>query len=269
MFAVAVILYNPSMIEIENIKTLSSFFDNTYIYDNSSCSSQKQFNTDSIKYYYNGVNDGLSIAYNKLISIAINDGHQWLMLLDQDSQPSETMISLMKEYASTIKSLSVAAVVPAIQYHYNEPADTTEHSVSWAINSGMMLCLKCLNEYGIHYDENLFLDRVDRDFSKQVELKGLLIIQVKDAVLKHCLGEMFHGHIIHSPIRNYYICKNRLYYNDKYYVYPLAKSLSLIQTVRHVIRIILSRNEIYNNLKMMVLAYKDYKQGLMGRTTRF
>lgn len=265
LFAALFILYNPLENEIKSIKKAINLFDRVYIYDNSPIKCINSFPEDKIEYFWTGNNDGLSIAYNYIIKRAKIDGVKWITLFDQDSEISSEMVLLIKDYVCSHETDTIAAVVPAIQYGETLPENTSEHFVTWAINSGETINIDCITKNNIIYDENLFLDRVDRDFSKQVELKGLKMVQVQNAVLKHQLGEKYKGHTIHSPLRNYYIFKNRLYYNDKYYGTLKSGFLSFMQSSRQIIEIFLSRKNVRDNLKMIREAEIDYRNGKMGK----
>lgn len=263
--AALIILYNPTDDEIKRIIGRADLFDMVYVYDNSPKPNEYAFDASKIIYYGTGNNDGLAHAYNYIIEIARNAGVNWITLFDQDSEITKEMVDAIRNYINGHDTKEIAAVVPAIQYGEQRPQDMAERVVMWAINSGETINIECIYKSNIKFDENLFLDRVDRDFSKQVEIKNLKMIQVPNAVLKHQLGEKYNGHTVHSPLRNYYIFKNRLYYNDKYYGVMKAKCLSLVQSLRHITEIILSKKDVKENLQMIRQAKKDYKLKRLGK----
>lgn len=266
-YAALFVLYNPSEEEIKRIISFSSLYDIIYVYDNTEKEIEyiEYLKLNGVYYYGFGSNDGLSKAYNYIIDQAIKDNIDWLSIYDQDSQVTDDMIHCLKEYAENCKRKKIASLVPAIQYEDNSPNIAITKEVLWAINSGQMLNLKSIEAKKIRYDENIFLDRVDKDFCKQIELSGLKIVQVKNALLKQRLGERYNGYTVHSPIRNYYMYKNRLYYNYKYYGRVRAFILNCMQSGKHIVNVIRSRKDVNNNLIMMRLARKDYKANRMGR----
>lgn len=264
-YAAMVVLYNPTPDEIANINYIALYYDKVYAYDNSASNLCESFTMETIEYIFNGENDGLSTAYNTVIERALSEGVHWLTLFDQDSEVTGELVQKIKNYTEKITDEKIAAVVPTIQYGDIPPVDQSEHTVEWAINSGETLNILCIQRSGVIFDENIFLDRVDRDFSKQLAVKGLKIIQIPNAVLKHHLGEQLNGHTVHSPVRNYYIFKNRFYYNYKYYTKVKATALTTFQTAKHVLSILYSRNDVMENIKMLDRAVKDYRQGKMGK----
>lgn len=266
-YAALVVLYNPTDAQIRLLENCIPHYDVVYVYDNSESIPGyiDECVQKGIIYEGNTTNEGLSIAYNRIIERALTDNIDWLSIYDQDSYVTESMITKLKEYSKVADFDKVASIVPVIQYGEEVPRPTETKSVLWAINSGQMINLKVIYKNNIKYDENLFLDRVDRDFCKQIELKRLKIMQVGGAVLKQQLGTPYRGYNIHSPVRNYYIYKNRLYYNTKHYGKLKGSTLSFLQTIRHIVGIILAGYEVGENLKMVRLAHLDYKRHRFGK----
>lgn len=264
-YGALIVLYNPTDQELKNAIHLSHMFHKMYIYDNSVVNTRFFENEKNIHYFYNGINEGLSIAYNFILKISIQDGIDWLMILDQDSRVEEETINKMRVYSNRLCNDKLAIISPNIQYNDIAPTNQTTKYVKWAINSGQMINVSCVLNHQIMYDENLFLDRVDRDFCEQLRIHNLKILQVGDAVLIHSLGEQYNGVITHSPLRNYYMFKNRLYFNDKYFNVVKASMLNVLQSVKHIIIILRSKRQIKENLQMIKRAYKDYLKGRMGK----
>ena len=266
-YAALFILYNPSNEELLNIVKVSSFYDIIYVYNNSESKEgyEKILTSTKIQYFGSGKNNGLSIAYNTILKQAFDDEVSWLSLYDQDSIVSESMILHMIRFSQNIDDENIACLAPYIQYGNEKIDDLETREISWTINSGKMLNVKNILKKNIHYDENLFLDRVDKDFCKQIELAGMKIIQVSGAVLKQKLGENYNGYSVHSPIRNYYIQKNRLYYNYKYYGTFIGTIISLAQTFNHFIYILRIGIDIKENLRMIRKGIGDYIQNKMGK----
>lgn len=261
------VLYNPSEEEILNIIRISFLYDITYVYDNTEYKIDyiDKLKNSGIQYYGYKRNDGLSIAYNFIIKKALTEQLEWLSIYDQDSIISEEMVICLKQFAENIIDKDVACLAPYIQYSNVKPDYKKTRKILWAINSGQMLNIQNISKKRLHFDENLFLDRVDRDFCKQIELAHMKIVQVGGALLKQQLGEKYNGSNIHSPLRNYYIQKNRLYYNNKYYGMICGNVISWLQTFRHVINVLKSRKDIKITIQMIGQGCKDYYAGNLGK----
>lgn len=266
-YAALFVVYNPTEKELLNIIRTSSFYDISYIYDNTEYKIDyiKMLENTGIRYFGYGRNDGLSIAYNFIVKKALSEQVNWLSIYDQDSIISQEMVICLKQFAENTADQSIACLVPYVQYGNEIPTHAETRKISWAINSGQMLNIQNISKKGLCFDENLFLDRVDKDFCKQIELAKMTIIQVGGALLKQKLGEEYNGYIVHSALRNYYIQKNRLYYNHKYYGGVLGSIISLVQTIKHIINILKSKKDIKENIYMMREGCRDYSLGNFGK----
>ncbi len=266
-YAALFILYHPKEEEICNIKKIFGLFDIVYVYDNTEeiGRKNKEFQKDNIEYYGFGENKGLSEPYNFILSKAMITNVDWLFLYDQDSLITETAIDKMKECVENGINDDIVIVAPTIQYFDIPPMDLSTKYEKFAINSGSMLNVKLIQEKKLLYDENLFLDKVDHDFCKQIEAKNLRILRLGDVILQQELGVLYNGQMIHSPLRNYYRHKNRLYYNRKYYNGITGWWISIIQTLGEIKHILKSGVDVKENLRMMRKAQKDYRAKKWGK----
>ena len=264
--AAIVVLYEPSIEEIEAIFEKVCLFDLLIIYDNSSTSHEEIIaDYRNCIYKHTGMNDGLAVAYNYALNICETNGIDWLCILDQDSSMDSINLEIILSYLS--KACSKTAIVcPFIKYN---TADTVPNVpveyVKCTINSGSILNVRLLNSSNIRYDENYFLDRLDRDFCMQLTRAGLKIVRINKAILNQQLGENVNGRYLHSPLRNYYMARNRLYYNHKFYKLPKMTVYNILQTIKHINGCILGNIDVKKNMKMIFEGIKDYRRGYMKR----
>ena len=112
------------------------------------------------------------------------------------------------------------------------------------------------------FDDNYFIDRVDKDFCYQINKNNKKICQVNDALLYQQLGEISsNGYSTHQPFRHYYIARNRAYFNKKY---KKSNFLTIFQSIRHIGIIIKNEPEKMKKIKMVFKGISDYKKGKMG-----
>jgi GT2 family glycosyltransferase len=118
---VVIVLYKTRLEDSKTIQTFNAALDDNVdlmVFDNSPqrqyASDNFVFNKFKIQYYHNGVNPGLSYAYNLALNKAKIVKANWLLLLDQDT-------SFTKEYVKEIISLeinkiskTVVSVVPRV-----------------------------------------------------------------------------------------------------------------------------------------------------------
>lgn len=166
-------------------------------------------------------NRGIGAALNVGIEFARVAGFRWLLTMDQDSIASN---SLMANFSAAHDSLgNKVALTPGIVNHgVDVKFGKGVEPVSYAITSGNLVPLSAFDEIGL-YDEGMFIDCIDFDFSLRLRRGGFRICRVPSAVLYHRLGEAaeipswarrFYSR--HSPARRYYMYRNYCYLAERY-----------------------------------------------------
>lgn len=250
-----VILYNPdSRTTFDNILTYSSSLSKLYILDNSEILSNDWESLakkigDHVEYIFYSKNEGISKRLNFAVEKATKEGYDYLLTMDQDSSFN---VGLFDEYINSINSCKIHN---AGQYGVNfQPQFTNQNilpqEVDFLITSGSIIVLKHFNHLG-KFNEKLFIDFVDIDFSFRVKNAGLKNLQFTNIFLKHQIGELVMGRslktfkktkrIIHTPIRIYYIIRNGLFLIFK------TRDLNKRQKIEVLIRMkILKNNYLYH-----------------------
>ncbi len=180
-------------------------------------------------------NYGLGVAQNTGIRKAAEHGAQFVIIFDQDSDPSEDMVEklLAAHGQKTDEGYQVAAVGPRFVDERN--ADLSAFvklrglrlrkmpcreahgiiEVDHLISSGSLISVSTIEQVGM-MREDLFIDYVDIEWCLRAKLYGYVCFGVCNAQMKHSLGERpmaHHGstHTNHSPMRQYYIFRNRVF----------------------------------------------------------
>ena len=265
-YAAAITLYNPTDEFINNLLGYKKSFPLVIVNDNSKDNTlykEKLSKVEGILYFWDGLNYGLPYAFNRSLKICQNDNIDFLCTLDQDSRFSKQSISAIKEFIESNDMTQVGIVAPTpVDINSEVYSISAKHSkeVKWVICSGAFVNVDLLNTHDIKYDEAYFVDRFDADLCEQIyraKLKQLLIDGVE---MPHACGDV-NGH---SPLRNYYIFRNRFYFNDKYYNKVISITRSFFQTIRQCWSLYFSQHDGKVKAKMLRLAYKDYRRGCMG-----
>lgn len=220
-----VILYHPDAnVLIENIKTYINPLDTLLVYDNTENFSSELATAVSaisykIIYKHFGQNQGIAKRLNQAIEYAVQKGDKHLLMIDQDSSFQNGDINKYIGYISENKLEKVAQFGVNCQPAFTPISNTPEKAIS-LITSGSVLVINCIQQIGM-FDENLFIDFVDTEFSHRITNKGYINLQFTNIVLNHSIGSRVEGRslvtfkkslrIIHSPIRVYYIIRNGLY----------------------------------------------------------
>lgn len=151
-------------------------------------------NTEVI-YFTEGINRGISYAYNHIAGIAGKRNKEWLVFLDQDTHlPNnfyETYLHADKKqkiYCPVILSgdyqLSPTKYINyrAAELFINKRPSIPLRNVT-CINSGLMVNLNLLLSIG-GYDEKLFLDFCDHDFIDRIKKSGIQELGILPLTLK-------------------------------------------------------------------------------------
>lgn len=274
-----IVLYNPDQEVIGNIESYINDLDILFAVDNSE---EKHVDIIKIflknpKIYYidNHGNKGIAHALNVGSKKATELGYQWLLTMDQDSKAIPDMLSQMTHYILTNPTSSVSIVTPfhANKYHRKSALPNMYSTVLTTMTSGNLLNLDVYQK-GKGFATDFFIDYVDNEYCLRSDLLGYKIVQINHAVLEHNLGNLKRHRILwkqfystnHSPIRRYYITRNRLkiielYQNDFPEYCNFEKSRFLVD----FIIVLLYEKQKFAKFKMMVRGYMDYKRNIFGK----
>lgn len=221
-----VVFYNPTGEQCQKVTEYSSFgiFSKLIICDNSQTILEYKF-PDNVEYYHMGFNSGLSIPYNRFITISIEKEADVLCIMDQDSLFKENDIKYIVNYIDEHygELNEVAVVCPRLlkvnTVELEKEASCKAEYVKWTINSGSFLIMKNIQKNKLCYDNNIFLDGVDKDFCMNIKLKNLKILRVNKSILHQSFGYSYSGGGFdhHSASRYFNIAHNRKYIYRKYY----------------------------------------------------
>lgn len=265
-----IILYNPETNIVEKIKGYSKTFQKVYVFDNTETTQNQVADAitsiQSTVYITEGKNIGLPRAYNRILDQVDIDA-DYLCCLDQDSVFPEKEIRKMITILRKIPR-NCAVIGPHIIYHSEEYAKKDAFlGRRYVITSGSFVNMKLLRENKIRFDEKYFIDKFEVDLDMQFRVKGYKIAEYCGACLYQQLGDTGkNGKTNHSPLRHYYLFRNRLYFNNKWFGSNLKKyGLNVLQTSRHIFRIVKNEDNKIDKLKQLPIAVNDYLNHRMGK----
>jgi rhamnosyltransferase len=182
-----------------------------------------------------GNNFGVATAQNAGIDWAQRQHADYILLLDQDSEPATDMVEQLVKADESMTSLgyAVAAVGPRyVDLRQNNPPPFIRVRglkvercvcaepdavvpVDYLISSGSLIPMKTLEAVGPMTD-NLFIDYVDIEWGLRAKHFGYQSFGVCNATMHHSIGEhpiyMFSRQIpLHSPLRHYYHFRNAVW----------------------------------------------------------
>ena len=248
----------------------------------------------SLTVIFNEKNLGVATALNQGFRWAIEQGFEQIFAFDQDSYPTTGMVTTLQkkftEYADNNRLAVVAPVVGDRQINVHarflrpkkglffERAACTEKTltnISFSITSGSLYNLEAYQELG-PFQDDFFIDYVDIEYCLRANQHGYKIIAVCDAYLEHRLGErekreLFgrdHFPTFHSPLRWYYISRNRIPMLKKYALcFPHWLSFEIISSSYILIRMLFFETEKKAKLRAIFLGTRDGLRGQMGKAS--
>ncbi len=274
-----VILYHPDQGLPQRIGTYLPLLDQLYIIDNSEEPTRLVNQYPRIRYIAEGINQGIAARINQAANLSIQAGFDWLLTLDQDSYFEGDALARYLHCIEQYPARENTAVF-GVQFTNNNLASANcqpEEALD-LITSGSIINLKHFFKVG-GYDEKLFIDQADYDFSFRCQLAGFKVVRMKNIFMQHSLGNVSE-HIsfktfrktkrsLHSPVRIYYMARNYLYMKKLYG----EKFPGEIAHMRKDLRYRLKNNFLYHPEKLGMVqylwrAYRDFKANRMGKLGR-
>lgn len=215
-----VVAYNSDIERLSNTLKILSKQCQVIVVDNSSESSQIDLvralcATMEITIITLGENYGIAYAQNQGIKWASNNEASDILLMDDDSVPSVTLVD---DLLRTREGLAGPVVVSAraiendgTEIHSNFSNNSLDAiQYTELMSSGTLIPINAFDSVGF-FDESLFIDCVDYEWGWRAISKGYSLYISRSAVIRHQLGEGRKVFLrMPSPIRHYYQYRNVL-----------------------------------------------------------
>jgi len=227
-------------------------FDNGSV-DNSVEEIKKKY--PSVEIFENRINLGYVGANNIAINWAIEEGYDYIFLVNSDTVIHPYTLNELVTYMDKDKKCGVAG--PQIRY-YNAPdrlcfaggkfnlrtgrgchigegnlvgfIDSSPYACDFITGCAMLLRVSALKEIGL-FDENIFMYCEDIDLCLRFKKSSWKVILVPNGIVWHKI-ERWDRRIIASPHRIYYIGRNTLYLMKKN---NISNILIFLKATRHIL----------------------------------
>lgn len=176
-------------------------------------------------------NRGIGAALNLAGQLARARGYGWMIAFDQDSTAPDGFVAALRSAVRTYEAPHLVAVVGPVYIDQGSGlitsfADGTRGEatrVDVTLTSGSLIRLDVLGELG-GFDEGLFVDYVDIEYCLRCASRGYHVVESSRARLEHNLGHSVARRLLwkrfgvtnHSPLRRYYIARNRIILYRRY-----------------------------------------------------
>lgn len=267
-----VILYNPNENVIQNILTYLAGVSVLYVLDNSEEPNEKVVGIikrmTKVVYISFCCNMGVSYALNYALRKCSD--FDYLLTMDQDSKfPANEFVKYKKKIQ---KYQSRDIGIYTINY---EKADyqylhiQTDDYLESAITSGAIINVRIAYALG-GFDDALFIDGVDTEYSYKVIKGGFKIFRFHDILMEHRIGAPKTRKFLfwdvypsnHNATRRYYITRNNIYLFRKFHQ---GKRLLISVLFKEPIKILLYEDDKKKKIKAFWNGLCDGLTGKMGK----
>jgi rhamnosyltransferase len=259
-----IVSYNDGKSILENISTLMSQVDHILVFDNDSDDKTikilEEIDSNKVEIIYFNGNKGIAAALNAGVKVALENNYDYILTMDQDSIANQDMVKYLEKCLTSDDLIMVAG--PSFKNNNVQKDFAYKNSL---ITSGNLVKAKVFIDI-CNYDEYMFIDSVDFDFSLKIINAGYSLVQSNRAILNHKLGEKIEYNLLgikytytkHSSLRRYYMFRNHLILIKKYFftntIFIIKKSiLELI----YVIEILIFDKYKLSNIKAIFTGIKD------------
>jgi rhamnosyltransferase len=278
-FAAVIILFNPDKSVLNNIKPYQDKVSKLYIIDNSIAPDYQieSFiaSSETGVYIHDGANMGIAARLNQACELAINDGFEFLLTMDQDSSFEAEMLS---QYLNCVSHYSDKTNVSMFGINHTTPVEAAGcsfYKVHTLITSGSIINLSIFKKIN-GFNEQLFIDLVDFEYCFKSVLQGYEVILFSNIFMNHQIGESSsHWSLknlqastrsFHSELRLYYMLRNYLYMK-KIYEKEFKKELDdykkdLFHRIKNNL---LYKSHRLQTLQLLLKAWKDFRSNKMGK----
>lgn len=234
-------VYYPDDTIKANIMTYINEIDFLIIVNNSKSDLSSlliELPTDKVYEYVPNVNIGLSKSYNFALKYALENKYEFLLLMDQDSFFINNLFwGIIKHLQINPKISLISAATSSDRSDFVESFDENFYNRKILMSSGTLVRLNIISKIGF-FDEKLFIDEIDHDYSIRCHLNGYLNLTTYKTFISHSVGETYtckfpfnllkNQIILHKPFRYFHIFKNGRYMISKYLFKDFKFSLNRI-----------------------------------------
>lgn len=270
-YVAIVVAYKPDNRLLDSLKVLKNvdLLDKIYLIDNTPKEDLNySYQSGKIKYIPFNYNKGIAFAQNIGFKMAIKEGYEWALTLDQDTIIHDDLLDKYDYFINNTNNQNIAIInsdykdLNTGELKYNNNSNIYVDDV---ISSGSIIKLSVLNYVGFMY-EYFFIDQVDNEFCYRVKKSGLSIVILPGSGFEHRLGNIknlklgpIHISIYNQPpIRVFYRTRNIIIFSKKYKDYNLRFKNTII-LLKDFIRLIFERKKLLKYKMFFKGVYQGFK----------
>lgn len=264
-----VVLYNPDIAVIENIKSYQSFCHKLFVIDNSTSYNEEVINSlkefKNVEYLSLKGNQGIAKALKEGMALSILDKADYTLTMDQDSLFPTDKLDVIKAY---LEKYSEEYAIIGLNFN-SESSESKLIEEHFLLTSGNFIKNEDYQKIK-GFKEELFIDWVDFDLDEQFYSIGKKVGYINEVSLIHKMGNPESHKLMgkkvtalnHPLVRYYYRYRNGLYLykrNKKYFKKKYKHDIIIDR-----IKILLYEKNKHAKFKMIRKGRKDAKRNILG-----
>lgn len=221
-----IVTYHPDKGFPDRLERVLQQFPSAIVVDNGSRAAElpgSRGDLPNVHLVLNRANLGIAAALNQGVSLAMRQGFQWVVTLDQDTVVAADMLATLLD---VYQKSGGGKVIIGSNYrdahrrrNYVECADSVAgyQERKTLITSGTLVSLSVFETIGF-FLEDYFIDSVDHEFCLRARAHGYRILISCQPVMEHSIGASVENPsrlrqlmaFNHSPTRKYFIARNTI-----------------------------------------------------------
>lgn len=277
------VAYNPNIEELSQaVDRLKKQTDMVVVCNNSDY--DVKFKNEQVKVFNFGENLGIAKAQSIGMKWAFENGADFILQMDQDSEPDEKLVANLLSCYEELESQGYKIGLVGPQDYDKDTQkinkgrvkkgtyikDTNYVSMEQTLSSGSLIPKATYEAIG-GMEDGLFIDAVDEEYCWRITQAGMMIVKNNDALLAHKIGigeQNIIGPlnlVISSPIRYYYQFRNVILLSTRNYAPIYWRVSMLIKITLKLFVFPFTTEDGYKKFKFMLKGIKD---GLLRRYGR-
>lgn len=267
----AIVVYYNGNIDLfaKNIIEIEKQVQQIVVVDNGSAISA-QYAVEKIKnlkYIRLEKNYGIAKALNVGVTSIENLEIKYILTMDQDSTLDNGCVELL------LHTINEESNIVSVGPNYNCSKMKNAYELKKVlISSGNLVLLDWYHKVG-GYDDSLFIDDVDFDFSLKLWKEGGKCAIVRDAHMQHNLGDSTIGEFVfikkriseHSAQRYYYMYRNNKIISNRYFdAFPIFIIKKNIMAFVHYIEVLMFHSNKKEKIASIRQGKRDAKLYIRG-----
>lgn len=238
----------------------------------------------------NSINVGLATALNQGVRYAIEKKYKWVATFDQDSIITNCYFKNMLEVFDVCSDNHTVAIIAPVykdqttgniqsfKDHNSIDANSLFSFITTTNTSGNLILVDVFKNIGLFRDD-FIIDYIDKEFCLRCKQCGYNIVESNHTYLLHNVGNPRQHKLLwktpissnHTPLRRYYITRNRLIVYKKYFkLFPYWVLKDYCSMIREIIKVFVYERDKTKKILFICKGAKDAflnRLGLMDKVS--